>query len=321
MDVLSSLVSFLRLRGDLYGRLVLAAPFNLRFPSEVGHYLLVLSGRVRLAMSGTEHVLVPSDFVFIPSSDSFSLLSDTPDRVPVRDFTEDEGRAYQQRGIIRTEGNEKQGCELLSGCFHFAPHEIDLLIDQMSAPLIHNINANNSAPWLSSVFDVINSEMSTARPGSFSIVDRMLETMLIEALRHRLQASSVGSASWLRALQDQRIGRVLHKIHFSPQENWTVARLAKVAGMSRSSFTTLFHTLTGRTPMEHLTRWRIQRAAHLLTDGQSRSVRETLEQVGYRSEAAFRRQFAAVFGQSPKAYQAGKRRQRPASKLDKTPRD
>ena len=319
MDVLSSLVSLLRLRGDLYGRLALGAPFSLRFPSEVGHYLLVLSGRARLVMLGEEHVLSPGDFVFIPSSDPFSLVSDTPDRPPVRDFSENEGRAYHQDGLIRTEGDHARGCELLSGCFHFAPHETDLLIDQMPAPLVHSINASDSAPWLASVFDVVNREMSAARPGASSIIDRMLEIMLIEALRHKIHARSTGAAAWLAALQDQRIGRVLHRIHFAPHENWTVARLAEVAGMSRSSFATLFHALTGRTPMEHLARWRMQRAAHFLTDGQSRSVSEVIERVGYRSEAAFRRQFADVFGQSPNAYRSAREGGRVADPIGSPP--
>ena len=307
MDVVSSLVSFLRMRGDIYGRLKLGAPFSLRFPSEVGHYFLVLSGRVILTMEGSDHTLKPGDFIFIPSAAPFHLISDTDERLPERDFTEDEGRAYLQDGLIRIEGDLENGCELLSGCFDFAPHESDLLIDQMSGPIVHNITAEGSAPWLSGMFDVVTHELAAARPGAFAVIDRILEIMLIEAFRNSILTRSVSSANWLGALQDKRLGRVLEDIHFSPEKNWTVAKLAATAGMSRSSFATLFHTATGRTPMEHLMRWRMQRAAHFLTDGQNRPVSEVVERVGYRSEAAFRRQFADVFGQAPSAYRHKRR--------------
>lgn len=302
MDVLSSLMDFLRVRGDIYGRLVLGAPFGLRFPSDIGHCFLVLSGSTRLVTSETDQVLVPGDFAFIPSSDSFSLVSNTPEVSPLRGFSEDEGRAYQENGIIRTEGDAEKGCELLSGCFHFAPHEANILIDQVVSPLIHNMTAENSTPWLRSMFEVVTREHDEPRPGSFSIIDRLFETMLIEALRGGIDAGSTPPVSWLAALRDKRIGRALHEIHFASHENWTVEKLAQIAGMSRSSFATRFHALTGRTPMEHLARWRMQRAAHFLTDGQGGSVNQVVERVGYRSEAAFRRQFIEVFGQPPKAY-------------------
>lgn len=304
MDVLSSLVGYLSLRGGVYGRLALGAPFGLRFPSDVGHYFLVLSGRARLVMSGRSETLESGDFVFIPGPDRFSLVSDTPDMPPLRDFSEDEGRSYQADGLIQTEGDAETGCELLSGCFHFAPHEIDILMDQAAGPVIYSTTAEGAAPWLRSMFSGVASELADRRQGAFSIIDRMLETMLIEALRDGMTTSAERPSSWLSALQDQRIGRALHEIHFAPQENWTVASLAETAGMSRSSFAARFRALTGRTPMEHLARWRMQRAANLLTDGQHRSVSEVIGRVGYVSEAAFRRQFTEVFGHSPKAYRS-----------------
>lgn len=306
IDVLSSLVGLLRLRGDIYGRLELGAPFGLRFPSDVGHFFLVLSGSARLLVAAADHALAPGDFVFIPSSESFALSSVAPDAPVLRDFSENEGRAYMGEGLIRTQGDLKSGCALLSGCFNFAPHEADILIDQMAGPIIKGFKTEGSETGMGAVFDIVAREMASARPGSFAIIDRMLETMLIETLRTGLDNDA---SSWLSALRDPRIGRALSKMHFEPQTDWTVAGLAEVAGMSRSSFATRFRSLTGRTPMEHLARWRMQRAAHLLTDGQHRSVGEVTARVGYTSEAAFRRQFIAIFGMSPKMYRA-KGRQR-----------
>ena len=134
------------------------------------------------------------------------------------------------------------------------------------------------------MFDVITQELEASGPGAFAVIDRILEVMLIEAFRNSIRTRSLRTASWLTALQDPRLGRVLSDIHFSPEKNWTVAKLAATAGMSRSSFAALFHTATGRTPMEHLARWRMHELPISSPTGQNRSVSEVVEQVGTQIE-------------------------------------
>jgi transcriptional regulator GlxA family with amidase domain len=115
-------------------------------------------------------------------------------------------------------------------------------------------------------------------------------------------------ASWLRGLADRHIGAALVAMHGQPVEDWTVARLARTSGMSRSSFSQRFAVLVGQTPMAYLTALRMQAAAALLTAGTPvGTVGTVAAQVGYRSEWAFRRAFGERFGCTPLRYGKGQR--------------
>jgi AraC-like DNA-binding protein len=90
-------------------------------------------------------------------------------------------------------------------------------------------------------------------------------------------------------------------MHFDIQRNWSVESLAQSVGMSRSAFAAKFKELVGRTPMEHLTHWRMLKAARMLIDD-ANSIVKIIAAVGYTSESAFRRQFVEVMGVAPARY-------------------
>ncbi len=101
-----------------------------------------------------------------------------------------------------------------------------------------------------------------------------------------------------RSLQDERIGRVIEAIHARPGHEWTLERLARIAGMSRSSLSARFAELVGEAPIAYLTRWRMSIAESRLreTDVTAASLAGEL---GYRSEAAFSRAFTRQVGRTP----------------------
>jgi hypothetical protein len=59
---------------------------------------------------------------------------------------------------------------------------------------------------------------------------------------------------------------VISAIHRNPQQKWTLASLARVAGMSRSSFAVRFKKIVGEPAMDYLTRWRMLIAADRLAN-------------------------------------------------------
>jgi AraC-like DNA-binding protein len=91
---------------------------------------------------------------------------------------------------------------------------------------------------------------------------------------------------WLGALQDPKIGRAIIQIHRDPAHAWTVAALAREAGMSRSAFAARFTELVGEPAMQYVTRWRMYEAVDLLSE-EDATVAELTSRLGYRSEAAF----------------------------------
>jgi transcriptional regulator GlxA family with amidase domain len=66
---------------------------------------------------------------------------------------------------------------------------------------------------------------------------------------------------WLAAARDPAVGRALAAIHREPAQTWTVAGLAKQAGVSRSVFASRFNQLLGEAPLAYVARWRIQLGA------------------------------------------------------------
>ena len=105
---------------------------------------------------------------------------------------------------------------------------------------------------------------------------------------------------------DAQVGAALSLVHQSPEQNWTVQELAQRVAMSRSAFAARFTRMVGEPPLHYVTRWRMQKAASLLRDGQS-TIAQIAEAVGYDSEAAFSKAFKRALGAAPGAYRRAAR--------------
>src|SRR5699024_7004542 len=120
----------------------------------------------------------------------------------------------------------------------------------------------------------------------------------VQAIRAWLADDLDTGDGWLRALQDERIGRVLEAIHAELGREWTLDRLAQVATMSRSSFSTRFTELVGEAPIAYLTRWRMN-IAHTRLREENITAARLAPELGYQSEAAFNRAFTRIIGRTP----------------------
>ena len=129
---------------------------------------------------------------------------------------------------------------------------------------------------------------------------RLLDLLFVQALRE-WGAKSPNNLGWLSGLNDARIGKALSAIHEEPSRPWTVERLAKVAGSSRSAFAARFTEVVGQTPLKYLATWRLHLAAEHLRVGTVR-IGEITALVGYGSEAALTRAFKAQFNTTPAAF-------------------
>jgi AraC-like DNA-binding protein len=109
---------------------------------------------------------------------------------------------------------------------------------------------------------------------------------------------SDGKSGWLSGLRDPIAGHALALLHGRPGDPWSLERLAREIGVSRSLLAERFTRLIGQPPMRYLTRWRIQLACRMLSDDSAKVSTVALD-VGYQSEAAFSRAFKALVGTSP----------------------
>lgn len=89
-------------------------------------------------------------------------------------------------------------------------------------------------------------------------------------------------------------------------EPMTVPELARMAGLSRSHFTTLFREATGHSVVEYLRSLRMARARALLITT-SMTIAEIAATVGYPDQFYFSRQFRKVNGSSPSGYRSHSR--------------
>jgi len=155
-----------------------------------------------------------------------------------------------------------------------------------------------SSQWLEHAirFSVGDGDGSSA--GSGLVVSRPSEVLFVETLRRYINALPPEETGWLGGARDPVIGQALALLHNEPASPWTISKLARRVGLSRTPFAERFRHFLGRTPMAYLAQWRLKLGAELLQTSKE-SVAGVAAAVGYGSEAAFNRAFKREFGSPP----------------------
>jgi transcriptional regulator GlxA family with amidase domain len=154
---------------------------------------------------------------------------------------------------------------------------------------------------LSVLVRLVDAESSERRSGRDLVLSRLVEVLLIEALRST--SGDDAPPGLLRGLADVRIARAMRHMHDAPARAWTVAQLATKAALSRSAFHERFTRTVGLPPMEYLLAWRMAVAKDLLRNHDV-GIDEVAERVGYGSASTFSTAFSRHVGQPPGRYAA-----------------
>lgn len=149
------------------------------------------------------------------------------------------------------------------------------------------------------VLALIFEEAFEERCGRRALLDRLFEVVLIQILRH-LMDSGRTQVGMLAGLAHPRLRLAMVAMHERPAEDWSLERLATIAGMSRSVFANAFREIVGCTPGVYLQRWRVALVQQALRQG--RSLKLIADEVGYGSESALSRSFKASCGLSPREW-------------------
>ena len=128
------------------------------------------------------------------------------------------------------------------------------------------------------------------------VADRLLDWLMTCALREWFDREH--GTGWLGALGDEVVGVALRAMHAEPERAWTLALLAKEAGVSRTTMAGRFAKLVGVPPLTYLTEWRMAVAADLLADSTA-TVASVARRVGYADAFGFSAAFKRVHGFSP----------------------
>lgn len=164
-------------------------------------------------------------------------------------------------------------------------------------PWLIHIRQTEAAEWAEGLLHFMLLEADDIQPGGALMISRLIDLTVIRILRTWVQQGA--ASGWLGGLSDARIARALKVIHERPGQQWRIDALARIAGMSRSSFCERFSTLVGRSPLRYQNEWRLRLAKTMLSKRNSR-ISEIGFAIGYESEAAFSRAYKAFFGRSPR---------------------
>lgn len=295
-DVLSEVLTLIRLRGELVYTAHLGEPWGIRFAAGPAHFHFVEVGTAWVIPAEGDAVCVNAgDLVLLPHGRGHTIahapdsLAETIDALAPEHFNRDDL-------TLRIGGGGASG-RMVGGFFGFEGSPLPAITAAL--PIVVHIPRGDGGapPWLSAISHFLVDEALVANPGSSLMISRLIDLLVIRALRS-WAASQTRRTGWLAGLGEERISRALSAMHADPFRRWTVNELAAVALMSRSIFAQRFAATVGEPPLHYLARWRLTMAADLLRSG-GMKVTEAAQRVGYASDAAFSRAFKAHFGYAP----------------------
>ncbi|MDF1839773.1 MAG: AraC family transcriptional regulator [Planctomycetota bacterium] len=298
-DPLGETLHLLRLTGTLYCRSELTAPWGIDLPPIEGCMMfhIITAGRCYLQIPGEEPSLLRrGDLVLLPHGSGHKILSGPEvETDPLFDIPVDK---ISERYEIMRHGGGGEFTGLTCGVLRFDQPSAQRLVESLP-PILHS-TAWDGEPdgWMQSTIRLITSEATELRPGGETVITRLADILVIQAIRAWIDTAPEARQGWLAALRDEKIGRSLNLIHRAPEKPWSVAGLANASSMSRSAFSARFTELLGESPVRYLTRWRMQLARQQIQNTPEPLYR-IAEQVGYESESAFCRAFKREYAQSP----------------------
>ncbi|QJR15840.1 AraC family transcriptional regulator [Usitatibacter palustris] len=176
------------------------------------------------------------------------------------------------------------------------------LADPLHAALPPVLRANlRGACAVDGLVDAVGLALSgneAPRPGGMASLARFAELIFIEAIRRHVESIPPGATGWLAGLADRYVGRALALMHAKPGDDWTVEKLGRHVGLSRSALADRFTHLLGEPPITYLSHWRLRLAAQKLALTH-RSVEAIATEAGYESANAFSHAFKRAFGKPP----------------------
>jgi AraC-like DNA-binding protein len=301
-DVLADVLDSLKLKGRIFCRSELSAPWAIRFASgDFSHFHLIERGTCWLRLEDARDVIAleEGDLLLVTQGHDYQLSDElkTPP-IPLEHVAG--GSEWGPHAVLR-HGGGGDVTRLLCGAFEFEGPQAGSFLSVLPEWIRVRKDERHGNQWLDSTARFLARETQQPNIGAAVIVTSLIDVLFVEAVRTWLKQQPPGAAGWLGALRDPSVGAALGLIHEAPAKPWTVPALSTAVGLSRSPFAARFTGLVGQSPMAYLKRWRLQLAATLLRQ-EGVALSSVAERVGYESTPAFSRAFTRLFGVSPGRY-------------------
>lgn len=285
-DVLSTVLSWLELKAEIYangdycGAWALDTSGDRHIP-----FHLIGQGRAWLHLKDKpSQMLSTGDLVIFPH-DAQHIVSDSMTPPP--------------SAQVNTAPNSAEGdsTNVICGFFKFQNKAVWPLLDSLPEVILLDLAQQTHSSHIRQLINMIINELQDQQQGVYTVINQLAYLLFIQVIRQQIQTSHL-QTGLLAAMFDPKIAKALACIHNHSQKNWTLASLAQSAAMGRSSFASRFNELVGMPAMQYLGYWRMQQAKHLLRTTHQ-SMLEIAETCGYQSEAAFRKAFKKITGETP----------------------
>jgi len=304
-DPLGEALYFLRMSGTFYCRCEFSEPWALALPALPGTLMfhVVTAGRCWLEVEGQEaRLLQPGDLALVPHGDGHRMTSEPGLAGPgLFDLPREE---LSERYEVLRQGGGGRPATIICGAVEFDHPAARHLVSMLPGVVYVDSAGSPQAEWVQSTLRLMAAEARELRPGGETVVTRLADILVIQAIRAWIEHDPAARLGWLGALRDPQVGRAITLMHREPARDWTVAALAAEVAMSRSAFAARFTELAGEPPMQYLARWRMYLAATWLREDDA-ALGELALRLGYQSEAAFSRAFKRFFNVPPGAVRRG----------------
>ena len=317
VDVLSEVLSAVRLTGSVYFDVTAASPWVAEAPPSTAiagmvmpgaqhaiEYHVITRGSCWISLVDGKPFepvrLVEGDIAVVPHGEPHALSSSPGMRAkPDINLMRQAGGQDALPFALKTGSDGPSDARVICGFFTCDVRPFNPLLEALPRFMRFGRAASAAAEGMLEQFvHFASAEMNNKRAGGQSILNRLSELMFVEAIRMQMEELAGNNTGWLAGLRDPLVGRALALLHARPAQGWTLEELAAECGASRSALAERFNHLTGHPPMQYLTRWRMQLAAKRLADTGAK-VAAVAQEVGYESEAAFSRAFKKYSGTSP----------------------
>ncbi len=269
-----------------------------------------LTSGTLLLDTGAERVeAAPGDVLLIRGPEPY-VVSDRPGRVPTitiepgqRCVADDGAELHLAMSHgVGTWGNDSDGEHgAILGSYE-DPGEVGRLA-LAALPRLAVLPTGSVDPM---VVSLLTREITTARVAQSALNDRLLDCLLVMAVRAWSESHPNAAPNWLSGRRDTVAARALDLLHEHPARPWTLTTLAGECAVSRATLADRFSRAVGDPPMSYLRTWRLTLACDLLVAEPHLGLEALAARVGYGSGFAFSAAFKKHVGTSPSGYRRSK---------------
>jgi AraC-like DNA-binding protein len=331
MDVLSEVLKVVKLQGALFFNGEFSSPWS--FCSPPSHtvasyvapaarhviiYHLLTEGRASARLANGERIILEAgDIVIFPHGDAHFIENGPPTKSV--DIQNELNRIFAKGLKLSRLGGGGEVTRFVCGFMACEPRLSQVFLSGLPPLFKVSIRNDASGRWLENSIRFSVNEADASRAGGEAVLAKLSEVLFVETLRTYIAHLPAEQTGWLAGARDPEVGKTLALMHRNPAHPWTIASLAKEAGVSRSVLAERFRHYLNQPPMAYLTGWRLQLGAQML-GSTNYSVAQIASEVGYESEAAFNRAFKRQFTVPPARFRSQSRAAQATSPAKKSRR-